>query len=505
MSSSVATRENPYTIGVPVDADGSFFGREEVFESIRAYLLETAPVSVIRGQRRIGKSSVLRRMEQHVRIPGHQFVLFDLQAGARSTLGELLSHLSAAIADKIDKAPPVPLPAALEASPSAFVTEFLGPALQAFPGTLVLLFDEFDALGFQSGPDSRVGDQFGSILLWTLGRVKNLRVIAVVGRNLDQLDRLPGMFHSAPQQPLGLLDATSAERLIRMPSRGQLDFEPGAVDAIQSLACGHPYFTQLLCFSVFQRAKSKDKWSVSAEDVEESVTDALVRGRGGLTWFRDGLPVNERVMFSASAEGNGDPGTAGKLLFQRGAVRTEGLGLAEDRLREWGYLTREGRVAVELVGRWIRQEYPLREEIRELEKADAVADDSYRKARELGMSGDSAGKKKALQECVQRNPNHGRALSDLGAVHFDAREYGEAVERYRRAWRLNPAVSGEFVEALTALARETAKSGDAQTYLAEALAVDPKSESVLALLKDPAMTSGTISRAWASIQKILGS
>lgn len=459
MSSSVAARENPYTIGVPVEDDGAFFGREELFESVRAYLLEKAPVTVIRGQRRIGKSSVLRRIERQVGLPDHRFVLFDLQAGARSPIGELLATLGETISDKFPGAPPVPAPANMEYRPSDFVRAFLWPLLERYSGTLVLLFDEFDALGFQTGPESTVGDQFASTLLSGLSRLPNLRVIAVTGRNPGQLDRLPGTIQSAPQQELGLLDAESAARLIRLPARELLRYDNGAVDAIQALACGHPYFTQLLCFSLFQRAKAKDSWTVSAGDVEAVVADALVRGRGGLTWFRDGLPVNERVMFSACAEARGRTETTKDLLTQSGAIWTDALDAAEGRLRDWGYLKRDGSFAVDLVGKWLLQEYPLREEIRELEKAVPEAEMLYQQSREARDSGDRARRKDFLLRCLHTNPNHVRAVAELAAAHFEDGEYRESVKCYQRASRFNPSLSGEHVDAIIALAESLIKEG----------------------------------------------
>lgn len=497
MSTSVAVRENPYTIGVPVAGEGSFFGREEIFENVRAYLLERAPVTVIRGQRRIGKSSVLRRIELHLDVPEHSFVPFDLQAAARWPLGELLWHLGSAIAERVPQAPPIPPATDLDSSPSLFVSQFLEPALKEYAGTLVLLLDELDALGFQTGPDSRTGDGFGSMLSFAVGRLQNLRAIAVIGRNMDQLDRLPSNIQSAPQQPLGLLDAGSAERLIRLPARGILQLDSGAVDAIQLLACGHPYFTQLLCFSVFHRAKTLDRWVVSAADVEAIVPDAMVRGRGGLAWFRDGLPTNERVIFSAYAEAAGDPAGAAKLLLQRGLVRTDELGLADRRLREWGYLRRDGLAAVELVRRWICQEYPLREELRELEKADPEADVLHRKSREQKAADDIAGQKQSLRACLRRNPNHVRGLADLAAALYQSRDLAEAAELYRRAWRMNPSLGDEFVETLLAMAREAITRSDAravQSYLAEAQSVDPKSEAVALLLQESSANAGILAR-----------
>ena len=50
---------NPYVIGVPLTDDAGFYGRQEIFRSIKDVLdAEKQNVVVLYGQRRIGKTSV---------------------------------------------------------------------------------------------------------------------------------------------------------------------------------------------------------------------------------------------------------------------------------------------------------------------------------------------------------------------------------------------------------------------------------------------------------------
>lgn len=134
------------------------------------------------------------------------------------------------------------------------------------------------------------------------------------------------------------------------------------------------------------------------------------------------------------------------------------------------------------------------EQARNLSDADAL----YRRAREQKAAGDTEGQKQSLRACLRRNPNHVRGLADLGAAHFESKEFAEAADRYRRAWKMNPSLRDEFIEVLLALAREAISKNDAgavQAYLAEAQSVDPKSDPVAVLMQETAAGNGILVRA----------
>ncbi len=89
------------------------------------------------------------------------------------------------------------------------------------------------------------------------------------------------------------------------------------------------------------------------------MNQAIEQGEAGLQWFRDGLPIPERVMFSTVAEAQERVGPW-TLLQERGVVPTEPLLQAEKNLVQWRFLTLlevavldYTYVTVELVRRWL--------------------------------------------------------------------------------------------------------------------------------------------------------
>jgi hypothetical protein len=166
---------------------------------------------------------------------------------------------------------------------------------------IVLLLDEFDVLNNQSS--GSLTEQFFVYLQSLINQYSELFLIPVVGRRIEDLDNLKSLFKQAPNHEIGLLDTKiEAKDLILKPVANSLKYEDDAVTAILELTSGHAYLTQAVCYSLFLQAEEEEKSVITAADVKSIVDDAIELAEGGLAWFRDGLPISERVVFSAVAE-----------------------------------------------------------------------------------------------------------------------------------------------------------------------------------------------------------
>jgi predicted AAA+ superfamily ATPase len=86
---------NPYIAGAPVTEARMFFGREDVFDWIQNSLVGKYAdhMLVIHGQRRVGKTSVLKQLGN--RLPKRYIpVFFDLQGRTHTTLDRFLWWLA---------------------------------------------------------------------------------------------------------------------------------------------------------------------------------------------------------------------------------------------------------------------------------------------------------------------------------------------------------------------------------------------------------------------------
>lgn len=491
MATSEDWKENPYIIGRPIYEPEYFFGREELFQFIQDNLNKSAKVILLHGQRRIGKSSVLCQIPNFVYLEKFIFVSLSLEGKSQKPLSEVLHELARDIIDHLglpkDKVT-LPTKSELEKQSQVFAGNFLPQIYQVLGGkNLVLLLDEFDVLG-DCNPNT-AANHFFPYLQSIVYQQAELFIIPVVGRRLTDMPTLLGLFREAPRHEIGLLDRRGAERLIIEPAKGVLEYNSEVIDAILALSAGHPYFTQVICFALFANAREEQRWQVTRADVESIVDKAIEIGEGGLAWFRDGLPIPERVFFSAVAEAQQErlasstkdgtsedgvvEGEALNLLKQFGVILTEPLRRAEEQLLEWKLLQHLGlagnplplklntyKVTVELVRRWLVKRYSLRREIFELENLDPETHRLYEVAPLMRQRGDTLNAIKLYKQVLTANPNHFSALFDLAEAYLDVKEFDKAVELFKRAYKVDPIRTKEgFLQSLLVYAKNLILQG----------------------------------------------
>jgi len=104
---------NPYIAGAPVVEPSMFFGRQDVFEWIEQNLSGrfVNHILVIHGQRRVGKTSVLKQIPNHL-SPLFINVFFDLQGRTHTSLDRFQWWLAREICRAVNQAlgQSIPLP-----------------------------------------------------------------------------------------------------------------------------------------------------------------------------------------------------------------------------------------------------------------------------------------------------------------------------------------------------------------------------------------------------------
>ncbi|WP_193193680.1 ATP-binding protein [Nostoc sp. MG11] len=376
------SQRNPYIIGRPISEPELFFGREEELSFIEENLKRGEKIILVHGQRRIGKSSLLHKISKCVKLDNFAFVTFDLEHYSQEKIEYLLENLAETVIEQLEITPGkvvIPRVKQIQEQKDIFYTKFLHQIYEYLKATnLVLLLDEFDALN-----DKSIGATLESLfkqLNHVVFQNKRLFVIIFAGRQTTDISNLIEIFQNVPIVEVGLLDDESIKQLIIKPAANSLKYEPKAIQAITNLSAGHPYFIQVLCFAIFNRARELEKWEVTEEDVETIVDKAIELAEAGFAWYWEALSVREKVVFSAVAEA------------QRIAIKKNDQQLEEDPLmllegndvlsrylieelaRELtykGFLNEQGnKIRIELVHRWLLQRHPLWDEIRELEKLD---------------------------------------------------------------------------------------------------------------------------------------
>ncbi|NEO74928.1 ABC transporter substrate-binding protein [Moorena sp. SIO4G3] len=503
-----AVPRNPYIIGRPIDENDPelFWGRQSLFRFIEDNLRNKTKVIILYGQRRIGKSSLLRNIPTSVDLEHFVFVPFDLESYSHKSLGDILEELAIEILDSLELDSPeiiLPDPTALATDPSLFYNQFLPQVYQTLGNrNLALLLDEFEAL---NTPDNHQDNNLISQHLFPylkslVAQQDNLYLILCVGQESKDLPNLLGIVKDAPSTEIGLLDQQTTQELITKPAAGLLTYETTAIEAIYHLSAGHPYFTQVLCFAIFSRARELQQWQITPEDVENSVDQALENASAGLLGIRAGLSIPERVVFSAFAEadnavknsdknssyqplqpltssplnppilgdfnsrtpqswgarGAGDFNSktpqraiprwgargaklAVSLLKNYGVIQITALTKAVDQLAERGLLDNtKCKVTIEFIRRWLIKRYPLRQEILELEKLDQdQTNPIFQQATTHYQKGEITKAIGLYEEVVELNPNHFSAIFGLAEGYLELGEFEKAVTYYQRAYKVD--------------------------------------------------------------------
>jgi tetratricopeptide (TPR) repeat protein/photosystem II stability/assembly factor-like uncharacterized protein len=475
--------DNPYVVGPPVSGK-QLYGRQEVFQFVQESLAGLANrVIVLHGQRRVGKSSVLQELHLH-RLPPEKYcaVSIDVQGQAQTPFSMFIHDLATHIVEALDMEEPDL--ANYQKNENHFVQRFLPEVLNRLgERRLVIMIDEFDALiGDESGSSATdtasAGARFVPVLQSILdgSAFDKVVFVLVIGRSLEKLPpAFSQLIRGARFSRIWLLSQADARTLITKPVDGMLTYEEEAVDRIWHYTSGHPYFTQLLCYEVFNRAKRRQRTLVKANDVDQIIDAALERGAPAFVWLWEALSIAERLIVSAIGSVAFDTGFARKEdiqnILNQNRIRLGNVDLVEatNHLIREHVLQFEGqdgyRFEVELVRLWVKKNHNLSQEKLKISEMSRTATSYHNVARRSHDRGRLEAAIEGYRLALQDNPNHFNAQLGLAQALWDQGSLSEAIEEYENSYWLNEEAS---LEGLVGVRMALAESLEAKSQYVEA-------------------------------------
>jgi transcriptional regulator with XRE-family HTH domain len=280
-----------------VAEDEVFVGREGILRSLTAALEQRRSVNVV-GDRRIGKSSILKAWERRARTQGQVVV---------SASGELTSGRSArALVKAITRADPPDDP---DGAADALFSWARSRRRHGPPPLVVV--DEFDDLA------AHLDNRFFQRLRGLIG--EEMATLVLVTR--VPLAELGPAGHTSPfdnllaTEPIGLLDPPAADVLVNLRPD---TFSTGEVELIRSWSGRHPFYLKLLAHHLL-KARREDRPASSA--VESFLGDA---GRELGKLWRSHLDPEEQAALRAAARGDEAPPRLLRALCRRGVLTENG-------------------------------------------------------------------------------------------------------------------------------------------------------------------------------------
>jgi tetratricopeptide (TPR) repeat protein len=469
---------NPYIAGAPVVESSMFFGREDVFKWIERSLAGkyVNHILVLHGQRRVGKTSVLKQIPNF--LPKHYIqVFFDLQGRTSTSLDRFLWWLASEIVRTLKKERGIEV---LRPERKAFedteylIGEFL-PSLRPLLGEqiLILTFDEFDTLD-----KFEIQETLARPLIAYLRRMMEmdgLNFIFSIGSSGDKLENMQAsytdFFKSALYRKISFLTRDDCHRLITKPVEGTIQYESKAVERIVEITSGHPYFTQLMCHELFALCQKTGSRTISAENVESVLGDVIERGTVNLKFVWDEASELEKWTLAglAQLERGASTQKLSQLLHdQRVRFSDADLNGALIHLRDKDIITQDNRFVIHLMRMWLLANRPLDRVREELAEANPIANryieigDEYRDRGQVEQAVES------YQQALKADPGNLRAQASIGQVYFDAQNYEQAAVAFELSLQIDDEDVGArtgFCNALLARADSERNSGQVEAAL----------------------------------------
>lgn len=313
-------RPNPYVVGRPLRESDVFIGREETFARIASSLqgANQDNVVVLMGQRRMGKTSILRQL-RHRLEPFYIPLLVDLQGILGRGEAAFLWEIATAMCDGLEQ-----LGRQFEEPSSASFTEdpghyfrnhFLRPLCRTLgEHRLLIIFDEFEVLAERIAS----GDLSPRILPYFRSLMQHEEAISFLFAGTHRLDQLTGdywgaLFNLAVYLEVGHLHPKEVGELFLRPTRGHFEIDTLALDKAVRNTGGHPHFCQLVARELVELRNEERLDYVTIQDINRVSQRVIQKGQLHIAYLWDEASQDERLLLLAVTE----------LLAQEGGATLE--------------------------------------------------------------------------------------------------------------------------------------------------------------------------------------
>ncbi|MEK7676490.1 MAG: ATP-binding protein [Verrucomicrobiota bacterium] len=342
---------NPFVFGNPVDERNAsvFAGRRDVARQIEESLLgaRQSPTLLLHGPRRMGKTSILKQLP---RLLGPDFAPAELDcqnpavAGGEASAGTLLRYLSGSLSEGLQRRRVAvkPLSAGeLAREPFAAFDLWLDRAEKAMPPGMraLLCLDEYEKL--QRALDAGWGGDFLDALRHTLQHRPRFVLLFTGAHTFAELGPAwTDRFISARRVRVSFLTPDEVLPLLTQPiPEFDLTYAPGALEALIEATHGQPFLTQAVAFELVQYLNEQQRKGATPADAEMAISRAL---------------ESSGDYFANVWSDAGERGQAILRAFARGQPPPD-FPDARLRLREHDVLNDEGKFAVPMMERWVKE------------------------------------------------------------------------------------------------------------------------------------------------------
>jgi hypothetical protein len=284
--------DNPYIVGVPLTEQQEIFvGRADIVARIEQLLLDRRrPPLLLYGQRRMGKTSLLRNLGRL--LPSTVVPLFvDGQKSALSSdYPDFLFSIAKEMGRSAEQQRGLVLPPlnaeALANNPFTLFNDWLDEVEQDLDAQgyniALLTLDEFEVLDSVLRKGRFDETDVLSLLRHMIQHRPRFKVMLSGSHTLEEFQRWASYLINMQVIKIGYLEKDEVRQLVERPVKNYvLAYEPNASGRVLQLTRGHPALVQLLCYEIVTLKNTQDATKrrlACLADVEAAVPKALDSG-----------------------------------------------------------------------------------------------------------------------------------------------------------------------------------------------------------------------------------
>ncbi len=293
---------DPYDLE-PVTTEDELVGRQEDLHQLIAQTeAKRVGSSYVYGQKRVGKTSIVRTLATRLSaLDAQPCLALYLEAGdyVQTDAKRTIEHLGQQLCHRIRSADPsfasLDIPAFDNGALSP-LSSFLEAVLRTTPGYRILfILDEFDELPHEVYRKGPIGDAF-FLTLRSISAKPSFGFLLVGGEKMEFILSYQGSaLNKFDPVRIDYFDRekhwSDFQDLVRKPTKQFFEISDAALIALYEQTAGNPYFTKLICRSLFKLLVERRDCYITEREIEEATGQTLrtVGSNSFQHFWEDGL------------------------------------------------------------------------------------------------------------------------------------------------------------------------------------------------------------------------
>lgn len=303
---------NPFSPGMPILEAGRFYGRNREVSRALSYLssgsLRGAGILVY-GQRRIGKTSLVRRIQKHVRIGSRYVAAYtSLEGLSEGTDRQFLDSIWRAICLQLqDEGFRIETHTLDWDDTNCYERwdEAVHRVVAQLNGrSILILLDEFEAalLAWQARTLSE--RFFRELRRWAQSESIALTLVGGLQLRRDLEGTWADLYRTLTPIHVGPLDGAETRQLLTNAIEPYMKPQINVVDSLVRWTSGYPYYVHMLGAKLFSEVEAEKRQEIKAEDLQRGLDwmTGSPPSSGFYRHFRDGLDKAQRQILAAMAD-----------------------------------------------------------------------------------------------------------------------------------------------------------------------------------------------------------